>query len=141
MEKIPVIYWSASGNTKLMAEAVAEAINNCGCEALLKEVGQITAAEAAQYPALALGCPAMGAEVLEEYEFEPFFTELEKMLAGKKVVLFGSYGWGGSYMQDWEARVTAAGGELVAPGVLALNAPDQVAIEACAEIGHLIAGK
>lgn len=141
MKKIPVIYWSGTGNTQIMAQTVAEAINNSGAEALLTEVGQISAAEAAQYPVLALGCPAMGAEVLEEYEFEPFFTELEKFLTGKKVALFGSYGWGGSYMQDWESRVAAAGAELVAPGVLALNAPDAAAIEACAEIGRLLAVK
>lgn len=141
MEKIPVIYWSGTGNTQIMAQAVAEAINNSGAEALLTEVGQISASEAAQYPALALGCSAMGAEVLEEYEFEPFFMELEKVLAGKKVALFGSYGWGGSYMQDWENRVTAAGAELVAPGVLALNAPDASSLEACAAIGKLLAAR
>lgn len=141
MKKIPVIYWSGTGNTQIMAQTVAEAINNSGAEALLTEVGQISAAEAAKYPVLALGCPAMGAEVLEEYEFEPFFTELEKFLTGKKVALFGSYGWGGSYMQDWESRVAAAGAELVAPGVLALNAPDAATVEACAEIGRLLAVK
>lgn len=141
MKKIPVIYWSGSGNTKMMAQAVAAAISSSGAEAFLTEVDKITAADAAQYPALALGCSAMGAEVLEEYEFEPFFAELEKMLAGKKVALFGSYGWGGSYMQDWEARVAAAGAQLVAPGVLALNEPDPAALEACAAIGRLLAGK
>ena len=92
MEKIPVIYWSGTGNTKLMAEAVAEGI---GTAAELKSVSDITPEQAAEYSALALGCSAMGAEVLEEYEFEPFFTALEPFLQGKKVVIFGSYGWGG----------------------------------------------
>ena len=88
---------------------------------------------------MALGCPAMGAEVLEECEFEPFFTELEGKLAGKKVALFGSYGWGGSYMQDWEARVKDAGATLVADGVLALGAPDDEAVAKLAEAGKLLA--
>lgn len=139
MNKIPVVYWSGSGNTQTMAQAVADAINAAGKEAYLVEVGQTTASEISEYPAFALGCPAMGAEVLEEYEFEPFFTELEGHLAGKKVALFGSYGWGGSYMQDWEGRVTAAGGTLVADGVLALNAPDDEALAKCAELGKLLA--
>ena len=81
----------------------------------------------------------MGAEVLEECEFEPFFTELEGKLSGKKVALFGSYGWGGSYMQDWEARVKDAGAELVAAGVLALGAPDDEAEAKLAEAGKLLA--
>ena len=131
MEKIPVIYWSGTGNTKLMAEAVAEGI---GAAAEIKSVGDITAEEAAEYPALALGCSAMGAEVLEEYEFEPFFTALEPLLQGKKIVIFGSYGWGGSYMNDWEQRVKAAGAELVAPGLLVLGAPDEAMVESCREL-------
>jgi len=95
MKQIPVIFWTGTGNTQMMADAIAEAINAAGAEAVEKNVSEITADEAAGYDALALGCPAMGAEVLEECEFEPFFTELEGKLAGKKVALFGSYGWGG----------------------------------------------
>ncbi|MCD8361085.1 MAG: hypothetical protein LUC29_09885 [Acidaminococcaceae bacterium] len=82
MEKIPVIYWSGTGNTKLMTEAVAEGI---GTAAVLKSGGDMTAEQVAGYSALALGCSAMGAEVLEEYEFEPFFTALEPLLQGKKL--------------------------------------------------------
>lgn len=92
MKQIPVIFWTGTGNTQMMADAVAEAINAAGAEAVVKNVSEITADEAAGYDALALGCPAMGAEVLEECEFEPFFTELEGKLAGKKVALFGSAG-------------------------------------------------
>ena len=125
MEKIPVIYWSGTGNTKLMAEAVAEGIG--------------TPEQAAEYSALALGCSAMGAEVLEEYEFEPFFTALEPFLQGKKVVIFGSYGWGGSYMSDWEQRIKAAGAELIAPGLLVLGAPDEAMAESCRELGAALA--
>lgn len=136
MKKIPVVYWSGTGNTKIMAEAVAEAVKQDGNEVLLCSVGDTTAADIAQYDAVAFGCPSMGVEVLEEYEFEPFFAEIEAMLQGKKVALFGSYGWGGTYMQDWEARVKNAGAELVAEGVLAMGTPDAVSLEACAELGH-----
>ena len=82
MKQIPVIFWTGTGNTQMMADAVAEAINAAGAEAVVKNISEITADEAAGYDALALGCPAMGAEVLEECEFEPFFTELEGKLAG-----------------------------------------------------------
>lgn len=139
MNKIPVIYWSASGNTQMMAEAIAAAVNAEGKEAMLVRVDEISAQEAAQYPVMALGCPSMGVEVLEEYEFEPFFAELEGMLYGKKVILFGSYGWGGSYMQDWESRVKAAGAELLTDGILAMGTPDAAALESCEQAGKLLA--
>ena len=119
--EIAVIYWSGTGNTKMMAEAVAEGIAEAGAQAVVKSVSEITPDEAAAYDKIAFGCSAMGAEVLEETEFEPFFTMVEDNLKGKKVVLFGSYGWGGSYMQDWEARVQADGAELLAVRLLRLG--------------------
>jgi len=110
MSEIAVIYWSGTGNTQAMAEAVAEGAKNAGAQADLFSVSDTSADAAAAYDKLALGCPAMGAEVLEESEFEPFFTELEGRLSGKKVVLFGSYGWGdGQWMRDWADRLAASG--------------------------------
>lgn len=137
--EIAVIYWSGTGNTQMMAEAVAEGIKEAGEQAVVKNVSEITPDEAASYDKIAFGCSAMGAEVLEESEFEPFFTMLEDNLKGKKVVLFGSYGWGGSYMQDWEARVQSGGAELLHPGVLAMGEPDDIARYECKEIGRLLA--
>lgn len=137
--EIAVIYWSGTGNTKMMAEAVAEGIAEAGAQAVVKSVSEITPDEAAAYDKIAFGCSAMGAEVLEETEFEPFFTMVEDNLKGKKVVLFGSYGWGGSYMQDWEARVQADGAEFLHPGVLAMGEPDDAARQECKEIGSLLA--
>jgi flavodoxin short chain len=106
--KTAVIYWSGTGNTEAMANAVAE---GAGVDAVT--VSDFSG-NVEEFDALALGCPAMGAEVLEEDEFEPFFTGIESKLSGKKVFLFGSYGWGdGEWMRNWQERVTAAGGELV----------------------------
>ncbi len=106
--KTAVIYWSGTGNTEAMAKAAAE-----GANAELFNVSDFSGS-VADYEALCFGCPAMGAEVLEEDEFEPFFTSAEGSLSGKKVLLFGSYGWGdGEWMRNWADRVTAAGAELV----------------------------
>ena len=103
MSKSAVIYWSGTGNTEAMAQAVLDGLNGAGEDAALFSADSVRAADAAQYDKLALGCPAMGAEVLEESVFEPFFTELEPLLSGKKVALFGSYGWGdGQWMRDWQ---------------------------------------
>ena len=106
--KTAVIYWSGTGNTEAMAKAVAEAAN-----AELFEVSGFSG-NIADYDAFAFGCPAMGAEILEEDEFEPFFTNIEGSLSGKKVLLFGSYGWGdGEWMRNWYDRTKAAGAELI----------------------------
>ena len=138
MSKTAIIYWSGTGNTQAMAEAVFEGAKEVNPETKCFNVSEISAAEAAQYDVLLLGCPAMGAEVLEEDEFEPFFTELESKLAGKKTALFGSYGWGdGEWMRSWEERVKSAGATLVGGEGLIINeAPDDTGIETCRIFGR-----
>ena len=122
MSKMAVIYWSMTGNTQAMAEAIAEGAREVGAEVDLFPVDQVTVDQAVEYDKLALGCPAMGAEVLEESEFEPFFTELEGRLGGKRVALFGSYGWGdGQWMRDWKARADGANAVVYQDEGLILN--------------------
>lgn len=132
MSKAAVIFWSQTGNTEQMASAIAEGIRAGGMECDLMNVSETSAADAAGYDKLALGCPAMGAEVLEEIEFEPFFTELEGKLGGRKVALFGSYGWGdGEWMRAWEADCRAAGAVLACDSVICAGEPDEEAKAAC----------
>ena len=141
MSKSAVIYWSGTGNSEAMAQAVLDGLNGAGEDAALFSADSVRAADAAQYDKLALGCPAMGAEVLEESVFEPFFTELEPLLSGKKVALFGSYGWGdGQWMRDWADRMTAAGATVMnGEGVICQEAPDDAALDACKDLGKQLA--
>lgn len=141
MNKTAIIYWSGTGNTAAMAEAIAEGAKSVNPDAALFGISDITADDAASYDNLALGCPAMGAEVLEEGEFEPFFTELEGKITGKNIALFGSYGWGdGEWMRSWQARVTAAGATLVGgEGLTANDMPDDAVLEQCRELGMTLA--
>ena len=141
MSKAAVIYWSMGGNTEAMAFAVAQGAQEAGLETDIRQVSEITPEQALAYDALALGCPAMGAEVLEESEFEPFFTRLEGSLGGRKVALFGSYGWGdGQWMRDWQARAEAAGALLCGgEGLIAHEAPDDDAQDACRALGRSLA--
>ena len=133
--KTAVIYWSGTGNTQAMAEAVAE-----GAGADLFQVSEIDPETAAAYDRLALGCPAMGEEVLEEGEFEPFFAALEPRLGGKPVALFGSYGWGdGQWMRDWAERTGAARAHLCAEPLTVNDAPDDEALAACRALGEALA--
>ena len=137
MDEIMVVYWSQTGNTEAMAQAVAQGIEEAGKKAKLAEVSAVSAADLKDVKAFALGCPAMGAEVLEEDEMEPFVAEVEGFAAGKTVGLFGSYGWGdGQWMRDWEERMKAAGAEIVTgAGVICNDAPDDEAVASCKNLG------
>lgn len=133
--KISVVYWSGTGNTEAMANAVLEGAKGAGADAELLPVSA-AGADVLESDVLLLGCPAMGAEELEESEFEPFFSSLEGALSGKKIGLFGSYDWGdGEWMRTWQERVAAAGGVMIADGVIANNAPDDAALAACRALG------
>ncbi len=141
MSKLAVIYWSQTGNTQAMAEAIKAGAESAGAEVEIFEVSQITPDAAAAYSTLALGCPAMGAEVLEEAEFEPFFEALEGKLSGKKVGLFGSYDWGdGQWMREWYERSEKAGANLFGDeGLIVQNTPDAAATEECKTFGSNLA--
>ena len=131
MSKINIVFWTQGGNTQMMAEAIADGVREAGKEAEVVFVSSITPDALKDEPVFALGCPAMGAEVLEEAEMEPFVAEVEGFAAGKKIALFGSYGWGdGEWMRDWEARMQSAGAELVGgAGLMCHETPDAEGLE------------
>ena len=139
--RISVVYWSGTGNTQAMAEAVAEGIRDAGEDAVVMEVGNADAAALASEKGFALGCPSMGAEQLEESEMDPFVEALEPLVSGKKILLFGSYGWGdGEWMRDWAERMKNAGAVLVREeGVIANDAPDDDVLSECRTAGKELA--
>lgn len=141
MSKIVVAYWSQTGNTQTMAEAVAAGVTEAGKEAEVKSVSEISPDALKDVPVFALGCPAMGAEVLEEDEMEPFVTAVEGFAAGKTIGLFGSYGWGdGEWMRDWVNRMTEAGATVVGgESAICQETPDDDAIAACKALGQQLA--
>jgi flavodoxin short chain len=142
MDKIQVVYWSQGGNTQAMAEAVGQGIKDAGKEADVVFVSSASMDELKSAKAFALGCPAMGAEVLEESEMDPFVTEVEGFASGKTIALFGSYGWGdGQWMRDWGDRMNAAGANVLnGEGVICQEAPDDGALAECVALGKQLAG-
>ena len=140
MAKIAVVFWSGSGNTEAMANAVVEGAEQGGAEVELIRVGDFSADRIADYDGVLMGCPACGTEELDDSEFEPFFAEAEGKLSGVKVGMFGSYGWGGgAFMDTWTERVSAAGGAMVADGVTCELEPDDDALERCRALGAAMA--
>ena len=140
MKKTAVVYWSSTGNTEAMAQAVLEGMKEAGAEAVLLTPDAVDVGALAGMDAIAFGCPAMGSEVLEECEFEPMFSGCKNRLGGKSVGLFGSYGWGdGQWMRDWEKDCDDAGIHLVCESVICCETPDDAALEACRAMGKALA--
>ena len=138
-----VAYWSQTGNTESMAEAVGEGIKNAGADVKVTHIGDINPSDLASEKAFALGCPSMGDEVLEEMEMEPFVCEVEKFVAGKNIALFGSYGWGdGKWMRDWVDRMQNAGAFVVnGEGLIINETPDEDGLAKCRALGEALAAK
>ena len=140
MTKVAVVYWSGSGNTEAMAKAIAEGVTNAGAQAELLNVSDTTVADLTDFDRYAFGCPAMGVEELEESEFEPFFAEMEGILSGKAVALFGSYGWGGGeWMRNWEERTRFVGAELFEEGLTVSDSPRDADLALCRAFGERFA--
>ena len=139
--KVAVVYWSGTGNTAAMADAVAEGAKGAGADVNECMCMDFDQGSVASYDALIFGCPAMGSEVLEEDDFGPMFEAILPKLAGKKVALFGSYGWGGGeWMTTWEAQCKGKGVSLAADSVICENAPDGDALDKCKALGAKLAG-
>ena len=140
MSKLAIVFWSGTGNTEAMATAVEAGAKEKGAEVTVFAPSDFTAVQAGAFDAVAFGCPAMGAEVLEEDEFQPMFDAVKGSLGGKAVALFGSYGWGGGeWMRAWEADCEAAGISLAAESVICADAPDDEALAACKALGAALA--
>ncbi len=140
MAKVAVVYWSGTGNTEQMAQKVAEGAQTAGADTALLTAAEFDAAQMDAYDAVAFGCPSMGAEELEETEFEPMFSSCESKLQGKKIALFGSYGWGdGEWMRNWEQTCVDDGAVLACESVICNEAPDQDGEEACIALGKSLA--
>lgn len=139
MSKIAVVYWSGAGNTEAMASAIAESAKKNGAEAALLTSAEFDASQLDAFDAVAFGCPSMGVEELEESEFAPMFEACEGKLSGKKIGLFGSYGWGdGEWMRNWEADCIAAGAVLACDSVICNEYPDDEAAMACDALGKAL---
>ncbi|MEA4816431.1 MAG: flavodoxin [Lachnospiraceae bacterium] len=141
MKKIAIVYWSGTGNTEAMAKEIANGVKDVGGEVSIFTSYEFLADMVSNYDKIAFGCPSMGAEQLEESEFEPMFVSLERRLSGKEIALFGSYGWGdGQWMRDWQDRCDGVGAKVFGGEGLIINeAPDEEGLKKCRELGKTFA--
>ncbi len=140
MSNTAIVYWSGTGHTEAMANAVLEGVEQAGAAATLFTASEFGADQMDAFDAIAFGCPSMGAEQLEDSEFEPMFSACESKLAGKKIALFGSYGWGdGEWMRNWAELCENDGAVLACDYVICNDEPDDDALEACRALGQALA--
>ncbi|MBU1141146.1 MAG: flavodoxin [Firmicutes bacterium] len=137
MADVLLVYWSGTGNTEIMAEKIKEGLENAGISVDYRTVDQVSPSEVIDFEKIIFGCPSMGVEILEEDEFEPFFEEVEPSLVGKKVAIFGSYGWGeGEWMDSWQDRVVASGAVLFKEGLKINSTPSGDEEDTCVAFGE-----
>lgn len=141
MKKVTIIYWSGTGNTEMMANAISEGVKDVGNPVDVVRVEDANKDMVVNSELLAFGCPSMGAEVLEEELMEPFIESLKDIdLTGKRVALFGSYDWGdGEWMRDWEERMKSYGASVVDEGLIIHLTPDNDGVEKCKDLGDSLA--
>lgn len=140
MNKIAVVFWTGTGNTELMANEVAAGAREAGAEVSVFNTSAFKVESANEFDKFALGCPAMGAEELEDSEFQPMYDQLKKQISGKKVVLFGSYGWGGGeWMNPWKEDAANAGLVLADDPLAIEGSPDDDGNAKCHELGKVLA--
>ena len=139
MSKVAVVYWSGTGNTEEMANKVAEGAKAAGAEVEVISADDFDGTDISGFDGVAFGCPAMGDEEREDSVVQPVFEACEPKLAGKKVALFGSYGWGdGDWMRSWEEKCQNDGVALAVDSVICNEEPDDEAQAACIELGKAI---
>ena len=141
MDKVYIIFWTQGGNTGAMASAIGDGVKTAGKEPVFLSPSEANISELSGLNGFAMGCPAMGCEVLEETEMEPFVSQVESIIKEKKIVLFGSYGWGdGQWMRDWEERMKSAGAIIIGgEGIIAHEMPQDADIERCNNFGKQLA--
>ena len=140
MDKAIIVYWSSTGNTEAMANAIAEGVKAAGGTPELVFVDSVSVDELLAQPAFAIGCPAMGAEELDE-SVDSFITEIEGKVSGKNILLFGSYDWGDEeWMRLWVERMQNAGANIIGgEGIIANLEPDADAKAALEAAGKQLA--
>ncbi len=138
MAQVIIAYYSESGNTEQMASIVGKGVEAAGGTAKVVTVDGVSADDLKGEEVFALGCPALGDEELEADTVEPLVAEIEKFASGKKIGLFGSYGWGdGEWMRTWVERMKNAGAEVLGgEDAICTDAPDDGAEEKLMELGR-----
>lgn len=135
-----IVYWSGTGNTEKMATLIAEGITQGGKVVEVINVSDGNENIFNDEELIILGCPSMGDEVLEEGDFEPFIESISSKISGKKVALFGSYGWGdGKWMRDWEEKMISYGCQSVVDPLTVENEPEGSSEDECIKFGKTLA--
>lgn len=141
MSKTAIVYWSGTGNTEALANKIYESAKSLGKDVQIFTAGEFSEDKVGEFDTVIYGCPSMGCEQLEDFEFEPMFESCKPKLKDKSIALFGSYGWGGGeWMHNWERGCRSSGIQLACDSVICNEAPDDAALAACQALGKALVG-
>ena len=136
MNKISLVYYSATGNTEQMAKAIEEGIVEAGGKVTVYKASEMNKEDILSSDVIVMGSSATGAEVIDENDMLPFMEEAGDKFKGKKVYIFGSYGWGGGeYADNWKTQLEGFGAKIVAMPILANENPSDDELAQLKEIG------
>jgi len=138
--KVALVYRSTTGRTEAMAKAIEEGILAAGGAVNVSSIEDVNVEDVFASDILVLGSSADGAESIDETNFVPFMEENKEKFSGKKIFLFGSYGWGGGeYANTWKDQILEFGGEMIEEPITCLEDPEEAILEQLREVGKKIA--
>jgi len=139
MKKILVLYYSRTGNTEKMANAVAKGAK-ISDEFEVELNFHIDPTELNAFDAILVGTPTYHHEM--PIDFKKLFEEVAVQsisLKGKVGATFGSYGWSGEApKQILEIMKNKFEMQVIEPPLLAKYVPDEKMISACMDLGKRI---
>ena len=139
LARLIVIYESHTGNTRRMAEAVAQGAREVPeVEVVLANVGQASEAQLTEADGIILGAPTRNTKVPPA--MNQFLDRMKQVpLRGKLGAVFGSYGWSGEAMGLLRSALVAQGVQVPGAGIRVKRTPDAEALEQCRELGRSVA--
>ena len=124
-----------------MVEDIGCGIKEAEKEVEILEVSNATDKDIIDAEVVVLGCPAMGVKELEDSEVIPFIDNNVALMQGKKMALFGSYGWGtGEWMDAWKEQMASLGANLVTEPLIVNEFTDGQDEAICNGYGKKIVG-
>lgn len=139
--KLIVVYLSTMGNTKKMADAIAEGAESRGMDAKSVSFYEADMKELKDADAIALGSSTFWYKMHApmEHFIERMGKEIGNSLKGKIGAAFGSYGWSGEAPIEMAKMMRGQGMEVIDPVLRVQWTPGEKDLEECKRLGKDIA--
>ncbi len=142
MAKVLIVYSSQSGNTEIMAKAVAEGVKAAGAAVVLKKAVDANADDLMSCDVIAIGTPnyfGYMSGLVKDF-FDRAWIIVREKVADKPYCTFGSKGGGGAQALESVERICdGLKMRKVTEGLVATRQPSAEVIGQCKELGRKLA--